>query len=476
MLDIISLLSSNFGTATKPEKARERSEDFDALLARDSKTEPKRDVARNDISPDKARSKNITAQSERDDTNVKDTPAATDAADAPKQAAAENAEPDQEKNQDAPAQDAAQTAKTDNNPSDKPKAADDAVALAQPLLPPTLSEDSKATSSAFPQVDDVAVTLAATTSTAPTSDAAADAATLAAQTALAAAATKDTAKAEGEKPSGKALAEKTATIVNTQSKAVAALLGDGEEKNTDKLSAGNKKDGETKTEQRASPNALAQLQPQTPPPPPPQNNDAAQIQLQQAMQPKAELQKMQAANNAAPEHKPQLTVTEAQKPQLYEQTSQLSGATRAGRPAQLPHIPEQVAVALHKAIRNGEDTLTLQLKPADLGKIEVKLEFAADGRVRATVMADNAVTLDMMQKDARGLERALQEAGLRTDAGSLSFNLREQNQRQTQNDGDDSRAGFGRFSTGNDNIDDGAAELAHIATRYVAPGRIDVQV
>jgi flagellar hook-length control protein FliK len=32
-----------------------------------------------------------------------------------------------------------------------------------------------------------------------------------------------------------------------------------------------------------------------------------------------------------------------------------------------------------------------------------------------------------MQRDSRSLERALQDAGLQTDAGSLSFNLRNNN-------------------------------------------------
>ena len=33
-----------------------------------------------------------------------------------------------------------------------------------------------------------------------------------------------------------------------------------------------------------------------------------------------------------------------------------------------------------------------------------------------------------MQRDSRGLERALQDAGLKTDSGSLSFNLRGEGQ------------------------------------------------
>jgi flagellar hook-length control protein FliK len=38
--------------------------------------------------------------------------------------------------------------------------------------------------------------------------------------------------------------------------------------------------------------------------------------------------------------------------------------------------------------------------------------------------------MELMQRDARGLERALQDAGLKTDSGSLSFNLRGHDQQR----------------------------------------------
>ena len=38
-------------------------------------------------------------------------------------------------------------------------------------------------------------------------------------------------------------------------------------------------------------------------------------------------------------------------------------------------------------------------------------------------MADKPETLDLLQKDSRFLERALQDAGLKTDNNSLSFNM-----------------------------------------------------
>src|SRR3546814_11737514 len=72
------------------------------------------------------------------------------------------------------------------------------------------------------------------------------------------------------------------------------------------------------------------------------------------------------------------------------------------------------------------------LHPAELGRIEVKLENASDGTLRAVISAERPETLDLLQRDARGLERALQDAGVQTDSGSLRFNLRSQGQGKEQ--------------------------------------------
>lgn len=99
----------------------------------------------------------------------------------------------------------------------------------------------------------------------------------------------------------------------------------------------------------------------------------------------------------------------------------------------MPHTPaEQVSVQIGKAAAGRIDQMVINLKPVELGNVEVKLDFGADGRVQASIRAERPETLEMLQKDQRTLERALADAGLRTDAGSLSFDLKGQggNQRQ----------------------------------------------
>ncbi|MDH5771507.1 MAG: flagellar hook-length control protein FliK [Rhodospirillaceae bacterium] len=93
-------------------------------------------------------------------------------------------------------------------------------------------------------------------------------------------------------------------------------------------------------------------------------------------------------------------------------------------PAPKSPATEQVSVQITKAINAGADKINIHLRPASLGRVDVQIEMGMDGRVSAVVTADNKDTLDLLQRDQRALERALQDAGLKADSGSLSFNLR----------------------------------------------------
>jgi hypothetical protein len=88
-----------------------------------------------------------------------------------------------------------------------------------------------------------------------------------------------------------------------------------------------------------------------------------------------------------------------------------------------PH--EQIAVQIQNAMQNGSSRMTVDLQPAELGRVEIKLDVDKDKNVSATIVADRPATLDLLQRDAKALERALQQAGLQADSGSLSFSLRD---------------------------------------------------
>lgn len=97
---------------------------------------------------------------------------------------------------------------------------------------------------------------------------------------------------------------------------------------------------------------------------------------------------------------------------------------QAGRPALPLPVADQVAAHLGKAIKDEVKAINVQLNPEELGRVDIRLEFGADGKVSAHVTADNPQALDLLQRDQRALERSLTDAGLKTDNSSLSFSLR----------------------------------------------------
>ena len=65
--------------------------------------------------------------------------------------------------------------------------------------------------------------------------------------------------------------------------------------------------------------------------------------------------------------------------------------------------------------------------------MEVKLDIGHDGRVLAVISVDKQETLDMLQRDARTLEKALQDAGFDTGSNGLNFGLRQDTQGEGRN-------------------------------------------
>lgn len=169
------------------------------------------------------------------------------------------------------------------------------------------------------------------------------------------------------------------------------------------------------------------------------------------------------------------------------QTSQASGAQASSQPREtrpvLPQQPivEQIKVDITKAVSEGTDRISIQLKPEALGRIEVKLDVGQNGQVHATVTAENPQTLEMLKQDARGLEKALSDAGLNTDAGSLSFNLRgdgaDQQAFARENDGNGRGNGGGGAERQTADIEDARLTAQLTATQLAnARGGVDVRI
>lgn len=100
-----------------------------------------------------------------------------------------------------------------------------------------------------------------------------------------------------------------------------------------------------------------------------------------------------------------------------------------------PEIPvpvvEQVLLKIRSTPGQAEKHYEIHLDPADLGKIDVQMEVDGAGRTQISVIADKRETLEMLQRDRVSLEKSLNDLGLKADAGSMQFNLREQGKGQS---------------------------------------------
>ena len=80
----------------------------------------------------------------------------------------------------------------------------------------------------------------------------------------------------------------------------------------------------------------------------------------------------------------------------------------------------------------GKNRFEIRLDPPELGRIGVRLDVDRNGNVTSRLIVERADTLDLLRRDAAGLERALQDAGLKTADNGLQFSLRDQSLNQQQ--------------------------------------------
>ncbi|MGE0566250.1 MAG: flagellar hook-length control protein FliK, partial [Pseudolabrys sp.] len=87
---------------------------------------------------------------------------------------------------------------------------------------------------------------------------------------------------------------------------------------------------------------------------------------------------------------------------------------------------EGLAVEIAARAQSGKNRFEIRLDPPELGRIEVRLDVDRHGHVTSRLVVERPETLDLLRRDAAGLERALQDAGLKTADNSLQFSLRDQ--------------------------------------------------
>jgi flagellar hook-length control protein FliK len=156
--------------------------------------------------------------------------------------------------------------------------------------------------------------------------------------------------------------------------------------------------------------------------------------------------------------------------------SQAAGATKFNVPRQA--VMDQITVNISRAVAAGLDKINIQLKPESLGRVEVQLEMAKDGKASAVIHANNKDTLDLLQRDGKELVKALQDAGLQLDESDIEFNLRGQNARAGGEDGPENGGPSGNAGGTDENgdTDDTAANDDFDDVDIIEEGRVNVRV
>jgi len=85
----------------------------------------------------------------------------------------------------------------------------------------------------------------------------------------------------------------------------------------------------------------------------------------------------------------------------------------------------QLAFELVRQVNDGNTRFQMRLDPPELGRIDVKLDIDKSGQINARLVVEKSETLDLMQRDQRALERALQQAGLDAGKTNLEFSLKQ---------------------------------------------------
>ncbi len=402
-------------------------------------------------------------------------PASTDkAAAAPEQAAS-----------DKPAAASEAPAASNSTPtSDKPADLVAAAALAVAQLPQTPDQPAPTVAPAFPAVDPaVAAAAAAVVSTTIAPDAAsgeaiAPVAALPAAAAPAASPTPEAIEAVASAHAGTAASQQNAPVklpAAAGAEAADAVAGEGGQ------------------EQPAAPIAMTGAKPAEDA----AGKTGADVAQNGEAKPDAKPEQVRAqglAIAAAPLQRPEpQSQTDSGKPSvdpvagIGQQPSGSSASQASTTPATTPQqamaradapVPLQaLAVEIGMRAMRGAKEFQIRLDPEDLGRIDVRLEIAESGEVQAKVIVERVETLQLLQRDAKTLERAFDQAGLKTNGDALQFSLRDpghQGQRNGERQPDEPGASRGRGRNDGTLGDD----LPMVSAVYRAPatGAVDIRI
>ncbi len=172
-------------------------------------------------------------------------------------------------------------------------------------------------------------------------------------------------------------------------------------------------------------------------------------------------------------------------PARFARSVPQQNAVQNQNPALAAAAMAQVAKQLTQQSGKDSSQFHIRLDPAELGGVDVQMKIAQDGSVKAHLFIERSETLDMFMRDHRGLERALEAAGLKTEPGGLQFSLKDngahagfgQGQQERQMN-DQTRAALNEDAKRAGEMDElsQSQSLAGKTTVSGATGAVDIQI
>ncbi|MBX3486649.1 MAG: flagellar hook-length control protein FliK [Candidatus Paracaedibacteraceae bacterium] len=87
----------------------------------------------------------------------------------------------------------------------------------------------------------------------------------------------------------------------------------------------------------------------------------------------------------------------------------------------------QIKEQLKQSLQKGETHLKIQLKPHEMGKVDIKLDISREGAVTAAFKAENRETLETLIRHAVDFQNLFKDAGLQTDSQGMNFSMNQEN-------------------------------------------------
>ncbi|MBT1510779.1 flagellar hook-length control protein FliK [Bradyrhizobium sp. SRL28] len=151
--------------------------------------------------------------------------------------------------------------------------------------------------------------------------------------------------------------------------------------------------------------------------------------------------------------------------------AQLTATAAANTPVPVSGLAMEIAASA----KSGKTRFEIRLDPAELGRIDVRIDIDRHGQMTSHLTVERPETLSMLRQDANQLQRALDNAGLSTGNGGLQFSLRDQSS-QGQNDGNQSNPNAHRLVVSEEDSVPAVVAGRNYGRMLGASGGVDIRI